>query len=81
MPDAKWVRSPKTSISAAPATTSPGRSIAAKRDRPSSWGESILHKRIYSMIRQATERGCQTHTTTNGTLLNEKNCQALINAA
>jgi MoaA/NifB/PqqE/SkfB family radical SAM enzyme len=44
------------------------------------WGESMLHKGIYSMIRQATERGCQTHMTTNGTLLNEKNCQALIDA-
>lgn len=44
------------------------------------WGESMLYKGIYAMIRQATDRGCQTYMTTNGTLLNEKNCHALIDA-
>lgn len=44
------------------------------------WGESMLHKGIYAMIREATDQGCQTYMTTNGTLLNEKNCQALIDA-
>lgn len=44
------------------------------------WGESMLHKGIYAMIRQATDRGCQTYMTTNGTLLNDTNCHALIDA-
>jgi MoaA/NifB/PqqE/SkfB family radical SAM enzyme len=44
------------------------------------WGESMLYKSIYSMIREAVDEGCQTYMTTNGTLLTEKNCHALIDA-
>jgi MoaA/NifB/PqqE/SkfB family radical SAM enzyme len=44
------------------------------------WGESMLYKDIYDMIRSAVDAGCQTYMTTNGTLLNETNCHALIDA-
>ncbi|MBI4446327.1 MAG: SPASM domain-containing protein [Acidobacteria bacterium] len=44
------------------------------------WGEPMLHRRIFEMIRLAADRGCLTTMTTNGTVLTEKNCQALIEA-
>ncbi len=44
------------------------------------WGEPLLHPEIYSMIGQATERGCTTTMTSNGTTLTERNCLRLIEA-
>lgn len=44
------------------------------------WGEPMLHKGIYDMVRQARARGCRTTMTSNGTVLTEKNIQALIEA-
>jgi MoaA/NifB/PqqE/SkfB family radical SAM enzyme len=42
------------------------------------WGEPLLHKRIYEMIRMTGDKGCLTTMTSNGTALNEKNSFALI---
>ncbi len=44
------------------------------------WGEPMLHRHIYEMIRLAKERGCATTMTSNGTLFTEKNIRALIEA-
>ncbi len=42
------------------------------------WGEPLLNKRIFRMIRMAKERGCLTTMTSNGTALVQKNCFSLI---
>jgi len=42
------------------------------------WGEPLLHKQIYEMIRMAGEKKCLTTMTSNGTALNERNSSALI---
>lgn len=44
------------------------------------WGEPMLHPRIYDMVRTAREEGCAVSMTSNGTVLNERNSQALIDA-
>ncbi len=44
------------------------------------WGEPMLHKGIYEMIRLAGEGGCRTTMTSNGTILTEKNSRSLIEA-
>jgi MoaA/NifB/PqqE/SkfB family radical SAM enzyme len=35
----------------------------------SGWGEPLLHKRIYDMVKMAKEKKCFVGFTTNGTLL------------
>ena len=42
------------------------------------WGEPLLNKRIFRMIRMAKERDCLTTMTSNGTALVQKNCLSLI---
>lgn len=42
------------------------------------WGEPLLNKRIFKMIRMAKERDCFTTMTSNGTALAQKNCLSLI---
>ena len=42
------------------------------------WGEPMLHREIYRMIRLAKEEGCVTTMTSNGTLLTDRNIRALI---
>lgn len=44
------------------------------------WGEPMLHKGIFEMIRMARERGCETTMTSNGTALTERNAKALIDS-
>ncbi|HSR52121.1 MAG TPA: radical SAM protein, partial [Acidobacteriota bacterium] len=44
------------------------------------WGEPLLHKRIYDMVAMAKERGCETSMTSNGTAINPRNAQRLIDA-
>ena len=44
------------------------------------WGEPLLHRKIFEMIRMAGERGCLTTMTSNGTALNKRNGLALIEA-
>ena len=44
------------------------------------WGEPMLHREIYRMVRLAKEQGCVTSMTTNGTILNRRNSMALIEA-
>ena len=42
------------------------------------WGEPLLHPQIYAMIAMARDRGCTPTMTSNGTVLNERNAQRLI---
>lgn len=42
------------------------------------WGESMLHPKIYQMIRMAKDSQCMTAMTSNGTALNHANCLRLI---
>ena len=44
------------------------------------WGEPMLHKGIYNMIRAAKVRDCQTTMTSNGTIFTEANARSLIEA-
>jgi MoaA/NifB/PqqE/SkfB family radical SAM enzyme len=44
------------------------------------WGEPLLSKQIFTMIRMAKERDCRTTMTSNGTALVEKNCVSLLEA-
>ncbi|MFQ5738333.1 MAG: radical SAM/SPASM domain-containing protein [Acidobacteriota bacterium] len=44
------------------------------------WGEPMLHPSIYRMVRMARQKGCVTTMTSNGTLLNQRNSLALIDA-
>ena len=44
------------------------------------WGEPMLHRKIYRMVRMAKEQGCVTSMTSNGTILNRRNSTALIEA-
>lgn len=44
------------------------------------WGEPLLHPRIFEMIRAAKTRGCVTSMTSNGTALNERNSESLIDS-
>lgn len=44
------------------------------------YGEPLINKNIYSMIRQAEEAGIRTGISTNATLLDEKACQALFDS-
>lgn len=44
----------------------------------SGWGEPLLHKRIYDMIKVAKEKKCFVGFTTNGTLLNQSISERLI---
>jgi len=44
------------------------------------WGEPLLHKQIYKMIRMAADQECVTTMTSNGTALNQKNRSALLNS-
>lgn len=43
-------------------------------------GESFLNKDIFNMIAYAATRNIYTRITTNGTLLNEKNCEKIISS-
>lgn len=44
----------------------------------SGWGEPLLNKRIFDMVRLAKDSGCSTGFTTNGMLLTEKTCGRLV---
>ena len=44
------------------------------------WGEPMLHRDIYTMIRAAKEQGCFITMTSNGTVLNRRNSLSLISA-
>lgn len=44
------------------------------------WGEPMLHPEIYRMVAWAAERDCLTTMTSNGTVLNERNSRALLEA-
>jgi MoaA/NifB/PqqE/SkfB family radical SAM enzyme len=44
------------------------------------WGEPLLHRRIFEMVRMAKERECVTTMTSNGTALTERNGRLLIEA-
>lgn len=44
------------------------------------WGEPLLSKQIFTMIRMAKERDCRTTMTSNGTALVEKNSVSLLEA-
>jgi len=44
------------------------------------WGEPLLVKELPEMIAEATARGVRTMITTNGTLLDERWCQRLLDA-
>lgn len=44
------------------------------------WGEPLLHRGIYDMVRMAKGRGCATTMTSNGTALSEANSRRLIDA-
>ena len=43
-------------------------------------GEPLVNRHIYQMVRSCSERGLWTHLTTNGSLLNQRNCELLIGA-
>jgi MoaA/NifB/PqqE/SkfB family radical SAM enzyme len=42
------------------------------------WGEPLLHRNIYEMIRMARDHGCNTSMTSNGTALTAANANRLI---
>lgn len=44
------------------------------------WGEPLLHREIYKMISMANQQGCFTTMTSNGTALNKRNAEKLIDA-
>ena len=44
------------------------------------WGEPMLHREIYNMIRAAKDQGCVISMTSNGTILNRRNSLSLISA-
>ena len=43
-------------------------------------GESLLHPRIYDMIKYANEKGIYTRLFTNATLLDDKNAKSIIDS-
>lgn len=44
------------------------------------WGEPLLQREIYKMISMANEQDCLTTMTSNGTAINERNAERLIEA-
>lgn len=44
------------------------------------WGEPLLHRSIYQMIRMAVDHGCSATMTSNGTALTEKNARQLCDS-
>lgn len=45
---------------------------------PFQWGEPLLHPRLFDMVRLAAGRGVRTFVTTNGTLLDDVTCRAIV---
>ncbi len=44
------------------------------------WGEPMLHPEIYQMVAMAAAQGCLTTMTSNGTIFNDRNTRALLEA-